>query len=175
MEWLKLVHGTTPPSPAAAFGPGDEVRVWFRIFERDKERLGQFEGIVIRCRGSGPSRTFTVRRVTHGEGVERVFPMDAKTISRIEVLRQGQVRRSRLYFLRRVIGKTRLAPAQEGGAAPAAQKEQAGGEAKAGGALPQAETAPIVSSPTDVQVPSKHSGRTVVTAEKPHRSVTPQS
>ena len=112
MEWLKLVHGT-PQTPPASFGPGDEVRVWYRILEQGKERLGQFEGIVIRSRGSGPSKTFTVRRVTHGEGVERVFPMDAKTVARIEVLRQGHVRRSRLYFLRRVIGKTRIATVED--------------------------------------------------------------
>ncbi len=109
MEWNKLVHGTAPHTPPAAFGTGDEVRVWYRILEQGKERFGQFEGIVIRCRGSGSSKTFTVRRVTHGEGVERVFPMDAKTISRIEVLRKGRVKRGRLYFLRTVIGKTRIA------------------------------------------------------------------
>ena len=110
MDWLKVVHGTAETAPHA-FGPGDEVRVWYRILEQGKERLGQFEGIVIRCRGSGPSSTFTVRRVTHGEGVERVFPFDAKIISRIEVLRRGRVRRSRLYYLRTVIGKTRIASA----------------------------------------------------------------
>ena len=104
MEWLKLVHGATTPTPAVSFTPGDEIRVWYRIQEQEKERLGQFEGIVIRCRGSGHSKTFTVRRVTYGEGVERVFPMDSKTIARIEVLRQGRVKRSRLYFLRRIVG-----------------------------------------------------------------------
>lgn len=111
MEWLKLVHGPTPPQALASFRAGDEVRVWFKIVEQGKERLGQFEGIVMRVRGSGPSRTFTVRRVTFGEGVERVFPVDAKTIARVEVLRQGKVKRSRLYFLRRAIGKTRIAAA----------------------------------------------------------------
>ncbi len=107
MEWRKLIQREA--RPVAAFGPGDEVRVWFKILEQGKERLGQFEGIVIRCRGGSDSRTFTVRRVTFGEGVERVFPLDAKTISRIELLRRGRAKRSRLYFLRTVIGKTRLA------------------------------------------------------------------
>lgn len=113
MDWLKLVHGTSP-SPAPAVRPGDEVRVWYRILEQGKERLGQFEGIVIRARGAGPSKTFTVRRVTHGEGVERCFPVDAKVISRIEVMRQGKVRRARLYFLRTKVGKTRIASAGTG-------------------------------------------------------------
>lgn len=125
MDWLKLVHGTTAPAAATSFRPGDEVRVWYRIIEQGKERLGQFEGIVIRCRGSGPSKTFTVRRVTYGEGVERVFPMDAQTISRIEVLRRGHVKRSRLYYLRSVIGKTRIAAA-----------DLQGGTATPGGAVP---------------------------------------
>lgn len=113
MDWLKLVHGDAAPAPA--FRPGDEIRVWYRILEQGKERLGQFEGTVIRVRGAWPSRTFTVRRVTHGEGVERVFPVDSKTVSRIEVLRRGHVRRSRLYFLRSVIGKRRIAAASTSG------------------------------------------------------------
>lgn len=115
MDWMKLVHGDTKSASPVSFQTGDEIRVWYRILEQGKERLGQFEGVVIRCRGAGPSRTFTVRRVTYGEGVERVFPFDGKTISRIELLRQGRVKRSRLYFLRRVIGKTRIAAADAQG------------------------------------------------------------
>ena len=115
MDWMKLVHGDAKPASPVSFQTGDEIRVWYRILEQGKERLGQFEGVVIRCRGSGPSRTFTVRRVTYGEGVERVFPFDGKTIARIELLRQGRVKRSRLYFLRRVVGKTRIAAAQTQG------------------------------------------------------------
>ena len=111
MEWLSWVHGTTPQGPTFSVRPGDEVRVWFKLLEQGKERLGQFEGIVIRCRGSGASKTFTVRRVTHGEGVERVFPLDAKTTAKVELLRQGKVRRARLYYLRDIIGKTRIAAA----------------------------------------------------------------
>ena len=113
MDWLKLIHGAAQPTPPAVFDTGDEVRVWYRILEQGKERLGQFEGTVIRCRGSGHSKTFTVRRVTYGEGVERVFPVDSKTVSRIEVLRQGKVKRSRLYYLRAVVGKTRIAAADD--------------------------------------------------------------
>lgn len=140
MEWLKLVHGDTPPTLPSRFGPGDDVRVWYRILEQGKERLGQFEGTVIRVRGSGHARTFTVRRVTHGEGVERVFPSDSKTVSRVDVLRQGKVRRSRLYFLRRAVGKTRIASADasaEGGR-PAAGPASATG-APAGPATEKSE------------------------------------
>ena len=111
MDWLKLVHGTKPAA-SFAFTPGDDVRVWFKILEQGKERLGQFEGIVLRIRGAGPSKTFTVRRITHGVGVERVFPFDAPIIDRVELLRSGKTKRSRLYFLRHVVKKTRLEEAE---------------------------------------------------------------
>ena len=111
MEWLKLIHGATPAGPTA-FSTGDDVRVWFKILEQGKERLGQFGGIVIRIRGSGPSKTFMVRRLTHGVGVERVFPFDAPVIDRVEVLRSGKTKRARLYFLRHVVKKTRLEAAE---------------------------------------------------------------
>ncbi len=120
MDWLKQVHGTTSPTPPASFDTGDEIRVWYRILEQGKERFGQFEGTVIRVRGAGPSKTFTIRRVTFGEGVERVFPMDAKVISKIEVLRRGRVKRSRLYYLRAAVGKTRIASAEAAGPGPEA-------------------------------------------------------
>jgi len=93
--------------------PGDDVRVWFKLREQGKERLAQFEGVVIRVRGAGASKTFTVRRLTHGVGVERVFPLDAPVVSRVEVLRRGKVRRSRLYFLRNMVKSTRLASVEE--------------------------------------------------------------
>ncbi len=107
MDWLKLVHASQS-TPSQAMNPGDEVRVWYRILEHGKERLGQFEGTILRLRGTLLSKTFTVRRVTFGEGVERVFPLDAKVISRVEVLRKGAVKRSRLYFLRTLVGKSRI-------------------------------------------------------------------
>ena len=109
--WRQWVHGTTPAA-RPLFRVGDEVRVWYRILEQEgKERLGQFQGIVIRLRGSNETKTFTVRRVTQGEGVERVFPVDAKTTAKIELIRKGKVHRSRLYYLRGIIGKTRIAAA----------------------------------------------------------------
>jgi len=145
MEWLKLVHGEGPMTTPAAFKPGDEIRVWFRILEQGKERLGQFEGTVIRRRGSGPSKTFTVRRVTYGEGVERTFPVDAKTIAKVEVLRRGKTRRSRLYYLRRVIGKARIASGLPAGQAG----EAAGG---AGAAEASAEKTVVSTEPHPVKV-----------------------
>jgi large subunit ribosomal protein L19 len=87
------------------FRPGDTVKVQVKVVEGDKERLQAFEGICIRRRGGGLSATFTVRKVTYGVGVERTFPLHSPSIDRIEVLRQGEVRRAKLYFLRKLKGK----------------------------------------------------------------------
>jgi large subunit ribosomal protein L19 len=87
------------------FKPGDTVKVQVKVVEGDKERLQAFEGICIRRRGGGLSATFTVRKVTYGVGVERTFPLHSPSIDRIEVLRQGLVRRAKLYYLRKLKGK----------------------------------------------------------------------
>ncbi len=94
--------------PAIQFGPGDQVRVWYKIQEKDRVRVAQFEGLVIRRKGSGISETFTVRRTTYGEGGERVFPLHAPVVDHVEVLRRGNVKRARLYYLRTKVGKTRI-------------------------------------------------------------------
>jgi large subunit ribosomal protein L19 len=86
------------------FGPGDTVRVHVKIKEGDKERLQAFEGVVIsRSRGAQPS--FTVRKISFGHGVERIFPLNSKVIDKIDVLRSSRVRRAKLYFLRARRGK----------------------------------------------------------------------
>ncbi len=87
------------------FKPGDTVKVQVKVVEGDKERLQAFEGICIRRRGGGLSATFTVRKVTYGVGVERTFPLHSPSIDRVEVLRQGIVRRAKLYYLRKLRGK----------------------------------------------------------------------
>ncbi|HEX7103399.1 MAG TPA: 50S ribosomal protein L19 [Nitrolancea sp.] len=88
------------------FGPGDTVRVHVKVVEGTRERTQPFEGIVIRRRGGGINENFTVRRIaSHGIGVERTFPIHAPRVDRIEVLRHGQVRRARLYYLRGLTGR----------------------------------------------------------------------
>jgi large subunit ribosomal protein L19 len=88
------------------FGPGDTVRVHVKVVEGSRERTQPFEGIVIRRRGGGINENFTVRRIaSHGVGVERTFPIHAPRVDRIEVLRRGQVRRARLYYLRGLTGR----------------------------------------------------------------------
>jgi large subunit ribosomal protein L19 len=88
------------------FNIGDTVRVHFRIVEGEKERVQVYEGVVISRNGSeSPTATFTVRRVAFGEGVERVFPLHSPRIEKVEVTREGRVRRAKLYYLRDRVGK----------------------------------------------------------------------
>lgn len=87
------------------FNPGDRIKIHVRVIEGDKERIQPFEGDVISIRGNGASKTFTVRKVTSGVGVERIFPMYSPKISKIEVLKKGDIRRAKLFYLRSLSGK----------------------------------------------------------------------
>jgi large subunit ribosomal protein L19 len=95
-EWLRKV----PP-----FRAGDTVRVSVRVKEGEKERLQAFEGVCIARRGSGVSASFTVRKVSNGVGVERIFPLHSPMLAEIAVVRRGRVRRAKLYYLRHLTGK----------------------------------------------------------------------
>jgi large subunit ribosomal protein L19 len=87
------------------FRAGDTVRVHVRVIEGDRERVQVFEGVVIRLRGSGLSKTFTVRKISFGVGVERTFPLHSPMLAKIEVASRGDVRRAKLYYLRSRVGK----------------------------------------------------------------------
>ena len=87
------------------FRAGDTLRVNVRVKEGDKERIQAFEGVCIARRGSGVSESFTVRKISNGVGVERIFPVHSPMIANIEVLRRGRVRRAKLYYLRQLTGK----------------------------------------------------------------------
>jgi large subunit ribosomal protein L19 len=89
----------------AKFNVGDSVRVHTKVVEGDKERIQIFSGVVIGKRGAGLNETFTVRRISYGEGVERIFPFHSPRVDKIEVERQGDVRRAKLTYLRKRIGK----------------------------------------------------------------------
>ncbi|MBQ3045430.1 MAG: 50S ribosomal protein L19 [Clostridia bacterium] len=105
MDALKLIAQDSLKSEAPAIEVGDTVKVSVKIREGDKERIQAFEGTVIAMKGSGVSATFTVRRVSYGVGVERVFPVHSPNVAKVEVIRHGRVRRSKLYYLRDRVGK----------------------------------------------------------------------
>jgi large subunit ribosomal protein L19 len=111
------IASTTPDS----FRVGDTVRVHYKVVEGDKERVQVFQGQVIRKRNGGVGATFTVRKVSYNVGVERIFPIHSPRIEKVEMLSRGKVRRSKLYFLRKLEGKAaRLKEAGERAAAAAA-------------------------------------------------------
>ncbi len=105
MKSIDAVQGLPVRRDLPPFRPGDTVRVHCRISEGDKERIQVFEGVVIRRRGAGPSATFTVRKVSYGVGVERVFPIESPNVTKLEIKSRGHIRRSRLYYLRALRGK----------------------------------------------------------------------
>ena len=92
------------------FSPGDTVRVLYRVREGEKERIQAFEGICIGRRGGGVAETFTVRKISSGVGVERIFPLNAPTVKGVEIVRRGRVRRAKLYYLRGLRGKAARIP-----------------------------------------------------------------
>lgn len=115
MERLDAVEREGLRDDLPRFDPGDTVRVQVRVREGDKERLQAFEGICIAKRGGGISETFTVRKVSAGVGVERIFPLHSPTISSVELVRRGAVRRAKLYYLRRLSGRAaRIREKREG-------------------------------------------------------------
>ena len=105
MNLLKAVESEQLRDDIAEFSVGDRVRVNFKVVEGEKERVQAFEGTVIAKKHGGMNETFTVRRVSFGEGVERIFPLHSPNIDNIEVLSRGSVRRAKLYYLRGRSGK----------------------------------------------------------------------
>jgi len=102
---LEIIAASSIREDKPEFSIGDTVRVFVKIREGERERIQAFEGTVIARRGSGVSETFTVRRVSYGVGVERVFPYHSPNVDKVEIIRHGRVRRSKLYYLRDRVGK----------------------------------------------------------------------
>lgn len=105
MDALKLIAADSVKEQAPEFNVGDTIRIGVNIREGERERIQQFEGTVIARKGSGVGETFTVRRVSYGVGVERVFPLHSPNVKNIVVVRKGRVRRAKLYYLRDRVGK----------------------------------------------------------------------
>ena len=105
MDALKLIAQDSLKAEKPAFEIGDTIRIDVKIREGERERIQAFEGTVIAKNGSGISETFTVRRVSYGVGVERVFPVHSPNVASVKVVRYGKVRRAKLYYLRDRVGK----------------------------------------------------------------------
>jgi len=105
MEKIKQLEKESMRMDLPAFGPGDTVKVHVKIKEGEKERIQAFQGVVISKRKGLTSATFTVRKVSYGVGVERIFPLHSPIIDKIELVTRGRVRRSKIYYLRKLKGK----------------------------------------------------------------------
>jgi large subunit ribosomal protein L19 len=105
MDVLEMLQKEQMRTDIPDFRPGDTVRVHARITEGDKERIQVFQGVVIRKKRGTTDATFTVRKVSYGIGVERIFPSHSPTIDRVEIVTRGKVRRAKLYYLRKLRGK----------------------------------------------------------------------
>lgn len=136
MNQLERIQRSLVKKTVPSFEIGDTVRVHAKVVEGDKERIQVFEGVVIARKGVRNSETFTVRKISYGVGVERIFPVHSPIVTRVEVVRQGKVRRAKLYYLRAKKGRTaRLEDREFGqsGAAPDAAVQPAETEAPAPG------------------------------------------
>jgi len=106
MDLINYVHDQlTEKKELPSFSPGDNIAVSYKIIEGAKERIQTFKGNVIQINGEGSTKTFTVRKISNGVGVERIFPFASPIIDSIEVLKKGKVRRAKLYYLRNLVGK----------------------------------------------------------------------
>ncbi|MBL7128761.1 MAG: 50S ribosomal protein L19 [Ignavibacteria bacterium] len=105
MDKINLVTAAQIKSDIPVFHPGDTVTVSVKVIEGEKERLQQFKGIVMGIRGGGLSKSFRVRKISNGIGVERIFPLHSPKIANIEINKEGSVRRAKLYYLRKLKGK----------------------------------------------------------------------
>ena len=105
MDALKVISESSMKKEVPAFNVGDTIKVHVKIQEGDKSRIQIFEGTVIAKKHGGVNETFTVRRVAHGCGIERVFPLQTPGVEKVEVIRRGKVRRAKLYYLRDRVGK----------------------------------------------------------------------
>lgn len=105
MNKVVLVEKGYEKKEIPAFAVGDTVKVSVKIKEEDKFRLQAFEGVVIRKRGRGIASTFTVRRISYGEGIERIFPLHSPSVDKVEVVKSSKPKRAKLYYMRKKVGK----------------------------------------------------------------------
>jgi large subunit ribosomal protein L19 len=107
-QLIQLVEATQTRTDFPEIRPGDTVRIQLKVIEGEKERLQAFEGVVISDRGAGASKTITVRKISHGVGVERIIPVNSPNIESVTVTKTGKARRAKLFYLRKRTGKAAL-------------------------------------------------------------------
>jgi len=154
MNPVDIVERETRRRDLPPFRPGDTVRVHVKIREGEKERTQVFEGVVIRRRRGGASATFTVRKVSYGIGVERIFPVESPAVQKVEIKSRGHVRRSRLYYLRELRGKKARLRSKLRDLSALISEDEAEGT----GRFAQAEEAPAVEGAAEAAEPAEDKG-----------------
>ena len=142
MNVLDAVDAASLRTDIPTFRAGDELKVHVRVIEGNKSRIQVFQGIIIRRQGDGVRETFTIRKVSYGVGVERTFPVHTPVIEKLEMVRQGDVRRAKLYYLRDLRGK-------------AAKIREKRGAAEAAGKGGSAVATPVVEVPVEAEAPAE--------------------
>ena len=107
-QLIKLVEATQAVTDFPEIRPGDTIKIQLKVIEGEKERLQAFEGVVISDRGAGGNKTITVRKISHGVGVERIIPVNSPNIESVTVVKHGKARRAKLFYLRKRTGKAAL-------------------------------------------------------------------
>jgi large subunit ribosomal protein L19 len=164
MIGIEAVHEGNLRRDLPPFRSGDTVRVHVNITEGDKQRIQVFEGVVLRRRGAGRSATFSVRKLSYGIGVERVFPTESPAVTKVEIKSRGHVRRSRLYYLRGLTGKKARLRSKVRDLSGLISEEEAQGETAA--AVTPVEVTPEAAAPAEPAVESESAGEA---AEEPKK------
>jgi large subunit ribosomal protein L19 len=164
MIGIEAVHEGNLRRDLPPFRSGDTVRVHVNITEGDKQRIQVFEGVVLRRRGAGRSATFSVRKLSYGIGVERVFPTESPAVTKVEIKSRGHVRRSRLYYLRGLTGKKARLRSKVRDLSGLISEEEAQGETAA--AVAPVEVTPEAAAPAEPAVESESAGEV---AEEPKK------
>jgi large subunit ribosomal protein L19 len=164
MIGIEAVHEGNLRRDLPPFRSGDTVRVHVNITEGDKQRIQVFEGVVLRRRGAGRSATFSVRKLSYGIGVERVFPTESPAVTKVEIKSRGHVRRSRLYYLRGLTGKKARLRSKVRDLSGLISEEEA--QAETAAAVTPVEVTPEAAAPAEPAVESESAGEA---AEEPKK------
>jgi len=165
MNVLDAVDAASLRSDLPSFRPGDEIKIHVRVIEGNKSRIQVFQGIIIRRQGSGVRETFTIRKLSYGVGVERTFPLHTPVIEKYEVVRRGDVRRAKLYYLRDLRGKASKIKERRGANNEFIQEEVVASKPVAEKVAAPVESAPVVEAVVETPVEAVVETVTIVEPE----------